>query len=55
MTLDPETAPEPTVRYLYRSARRSPVRDAMVNVYLVEPCFGSKVVARIEPLGTVLA
>jgi hypothetical protein len=46
---------EPALRYLYRSARRARTRDAMVNVYLVEPCYGSAVVARIEPLGLVHA
>jgi hypothetical protein len=55
MTHEPAPDPAPAVRYLYRSARRSLGRDAMVNVYLVEPCFGSTVVARIEPLGTVHA
>ena len=45
--------PEPAQRYFYRSARVSARRDSMVSVYLVERCHGSRVVARIEPLGLV--
>jgi hypothetical protein len=46
---------EPAQRYFYRSARASTRRDSMVSVYLVERCYGSSVVARIEPLGLVHA
>jgi hypothetical protein len=46
---------EPAQRYFYRSARVSARRDALVSVYLVERCYGSPVVARIEALGLVHA
>jgi hypothetical protein len=46
---------EPIERYFYRSARFSAKSDVMVNVYLVERCYGSAVVARIEALGPVHA
>jgi hypothetical protein len=49
--MSPDRAP--AERYFYRSARRSLERGAMVSVYLVERCYGSTVVARIEPLGLV--
>jgi hypothetical protein len=41
------------VRYFYRSATTSRTHRDLVSAYLVERCFGSTVVARIEPLGLV--
>jgi hypothetical protein len=40
-------------RYFYRSATTSRRHRNLVSAYLVERCYDSNIVARIEPLGLV--